>query len=301
MLGSSLTGWGLDPAAMADLRPGSPGGPVVFNFGIDSSGPVGHLLYLRRLLAEGIRPDLILLEAEPRFMIRKYNTVASEHYLQTLYVHFKDLSVLDRYDPAASELRADWAELVCLPWYYHRLDFQNSYLASWVPRMQRTNRWIFFDRNGWEGKLTDYSSHEPLTHELVVLEGQYHLHEIDASPTYDPAYRAQCEMVETCRRRHIPVLFVRMPDNSSMREPAPELKRRIDGFYANLKRDTGAGFIDARDWVEDVGFIDGSHLRREGSVVFSQRLGSQYLKPILDRGPAADMVGPSPRLPNAGD
>ncbi len=300
MFGSSLTGWGLDPAAMTSLKPGSPGGPVVFNFGINSAGSVVHLMCLRRLLADGIRPDLVLLETEPRFLIRHYNTVASEHYLQTPRIQFQDIPVINRYDDKAHDLRLEWRKLLWLPWYFHRLDLQNSFLAEWVPRQQRTDVWRFTDRYGWEGKLADVSPHKPLTHEQIVGAGQYHLHEIDVMPTYEPAYRALCEMVQTCRARHVPVLFVRMPDNSSMRQPPPALNERIEGFYAALRRDTGVGFIDARAWVDDSGFIDGTHLLPEGAAVFSERLGREYLEPILYRRPAVDMEGPSPRLPNAG-
>ena len=300
MFGSSLTGWGFNPSAMTSLNPGSPGGPVVFNFGINSAGSVVHLLCLRRLLADGIRPDLVLLETEPRFIIQHYNIVASEHYLQTPRLQFRDLAVVNRYDPKAHELRVEWQSLAWLPWYYHRLDLQNSLLPKWVRREERTGVWKYTDRNGWEGLLGTLSTpHKPLTHEQIVGAGQYHLHEIDVTPTYDPAFHALCEMVETCRQNHIPVVFVRMPDNSEMRRPPPALNERIEGFYAALRRQTGVGFIDGRDWVDDSGFIDGTHLLPQGSAVFSERLARDYLKPILSRLPDMPMDGPSPRLPNA--
>src|SRR5262249_14198945 len=77
MLGSSRTGWGLNPGSMTTLRPGEPGGPVVYNFGINSSGVVVQLVMLRRLLAAGVRPDLVLVEAHPWFLFPRYNHVAS--------------------------------------------------------------------------------------------------------------------------------------------------------------------------------------------------------------------------------
>ncbi len=109
MFGSSMTGWALDPAAMTNLKPGSPGGPVVFNFGVNGCGPIVHLLCLRRLLADGVRPDLVLLETEPRFMSRIYSVVYSEHYLQTPRVQYQDFPVLKRYDPKVRELRPSGA------------------------------------------------------------------------------------------------------------------------------------------------------------------------------------------------
>src|SRR5258707_783588 len=40
MLGSSLTGWGFNPSALATVKPGSPTGPVVFNLALNSGGVV---------------------------------------------------------------------------------------------------------------------------------------------------------------------------------------------------------------------------------------------------------------------
>src|SRR5262245_57272552 len=103
MLGSSLTGMGFNPSAMSTLRPGELGRPVVFNFGINSGGVVVQLLCLRRLLAEGVRPDLVLVEAHPWFLYRGYNTHVNKHYLAVQRVREEDFEVLGRYDPEADE------------------------------------------------------------------------------------------------------------------------------------------------------------------------------------------------------
>jgi len=298
MFGSSLTGWGFNPAAMTGLNPGCPGGPVIHNFGINSAGTIAHLMMLRRVLADGIRPDLVLLETEPQFMLRGKNTVASEHYLQTPRLQVHDLAVIKRYDSKSRELLAEWCGQAWLPWYYHRLNIQMSYLLEWVPYGQRTDVWDVTDRYGWEGALADRSPQRSTPTDLV-LGSRWFFGELQKSPNYDPAVRALREMAETCRRRQVPVLFVRMPDNSAFRRPPPAVNERIEGFYEDLRRDTGVGAIDARDWVNDSDFMDGFHLLPEGSVVFSARLGREYLKPILYQRLGAEMDGPSPRLPNA--
>src|SRR5262245_42443557 len=65
LLGSSRTGCGVRPGRLAGLR--APGGaaPVVFNFGVCRSAPLLELLTLRRLLAEGVRPEVVLAELWP--------------------------------------------------------------------------------------------------------------------------------------------------------------------------------------------------------------------------------------------
>ena len=42
---------------------------VVFNFGLWGAGPGTSLLTLHRLLAEGTRPDLVLIEVLPIFSL----------------------------------------------------------------------------------------------------------------------------------------------------------------------------------------------------------------------------------------
>ena len=300
MFGSSLTGWGFNPSAMTGLNPGCPRGPVIHNFGINSAGTIAHLMMLRRVLADGVRPDLVLLETEPQFMLRGKNTVASEHYLQTQRLQFHDLAVIKRYDPKARRLWAEWFGQAWLPWYYHRLDVQLSYLLDWVPPSQHTDVWDVSDRHGWEGTLADYSPHRPPTHEELVGGARNFFAGLETTPDYAPAVRALREMVETCRRSRVPVLFIRMPDNRALRQPPPAVDRRIEGFYEELRRDTGVSLVDARAWVDDADFMDGFHLLPEGSVVFSARLAREYLEPILRRRPRMDMDGPSPRLPDAG-
>src|SRR5262245_35057177 len=62
VLGSSRTDAGLRPDRLPDVLPGS---PVVFNFSLVGSGPFKELLCLHRLLAEGIRPQWLIVECWP--------------------------------------------------------------------------------------------------------------------------------------------------------------------------------------------------------------------------------------------
>src|SRR4051812_9913784 len=60
-LGSSRTEVGLRP----ELMPPSTDGPLVFNLARGGTSQVMNLLTLRRLLADGVRPDWLLLEVLP--------------------------------------------------------------------------------------------------------------------------------------------------------------------------------------------------------------------------------------------
>src|SRR5689334_21204732 len=72
MLGSSRTLLGLQAG-----RLGEDGSAVVYNFGAVGCGPALEGVYLRRLLAAGVRPDLLLVEVLPAALNR-----AGDHSLE---------------------------------------------------------------------------------------------------------------------------------------------------------------------------------------------------------------------------
>src|SRR5437764_14565018 len=66
MLGATSTGYGFHAGRIeAEVRRELGRPAAVFNFGIPASGPVTHLVYARRLIADGHRPDLLLVEVLP--------------------------------------------------------------------------------------------------------------------------------------------------------------------------------------------------------------------------------------------
>ncbi len=64
-LGSSRIKHGLGPAAM-NVRSGEAApSPAIYNFGINGMGSIRELMYLRRLLADGVRPAWLIVETYP--------------------------------------------------------------------------------------------------------------------------------------------------------------------------------------------------------------------------------------------
>src|SRR6266404_8754186 len=69
MLGSSRTQLALQGGRVSD-RTGNQHS-IVFNLGINGSGPLMEFVALRRLLEQGIRPDAVLVELMPSFLSQK--------------------------------------------------------------------------------------------------------------------------------------------------------------------------------------------------------------------------------------
>src|SRR5438094_683997 len=69
VLGSSRTAYGVRTKLLEEQVRQALGEPVVaFNFGTPGAGPVTNLVYFRRLLAEGVRPDLVIIEVMPAYL-----------------------------------------------------------------------------------------------------------------------------------------------------------------------------------------------------------------------------------------
>lgn len=280
MFGSSLTGWGLNPASMTNAEVGASRGAVVYNFGINSSGVMAELMCLKRILNAGIRPDLVLIETHPWFLFEGYNHVAdSRHFFPPSRTQIQDLSVFMRYDAKPSRLLRHWVQCHALAWYDHRHDLQNYFLPTWVPQAKRTGVWDYTDRHGWEGRLTELYPRLPAAE--AVASSQYHIDAMSKAPIFSKSQQAYREIVTVCREADIPVSIVRMPEMSVMRNAGPEFKDKIEKFYAELRDDTKVRMIDARDWVDDAEFVDGFHLHPPGSVVFSTRLERELLTPFV--------------------
>ncbi|MGH7223896.1 MAG: hypothetical protein ACRELF_11750, partial [Gemmataceae bacterium] len=102
ILGSSRTLSGICPPALpswpTDRRDAVPTGPEprVFNFSQLGAGPVRELQTLRRLLADGHRPNWLLLEVWPPFWPQQGYWLDEMHIMQQ-DLRPEDLSVVSRY------------------------------------------------------------------------------------------------------------------------------------------------------------------------------------------------------------
>src|SRR5438128_2658811 len=66
VVGSSRTSMGLRPAAWEAVRPnGTRPDPLLFNMSLVGSGPVMELMCLRRIYADGVRPEAVVIEVWP--------------------------------------------------------------------------------------------------------------------------------------------------------------------------------------------------------------------------------------------
>jgi hypothetical protein len=274
-LGSSFTGMGLRPAELLTCAPRNPDGPLVFNHAMNGSGVIVQLLCLNRLLAEGNRPDWVLVEASSYMLFDDMGRTVDNEYLSLPRVQHQDISVLARFHQNPHQLRTQWRRLQCQPWSSHRHLIQNWLLPSWIPKLKRLNRlWCHTDEWGWEA----IPIRTPVSVELVrgMMESRNKL-----EPSKD-IQRGYHELISLCQREQIGVVVIRVPESSYVRRGySVKLNRNFEHFYDQLSARFGVRVVDASAWVEDADFVvDGLHLAPSGATVYTRRLEQEVIIPI---------------------
>ena len=74
----------------------------------------------------------------------------------------------------------------------------------------------------------------------------------------------------------------------------PCAQRCLGDYLSTLQRDFRTPVVDARNWVAEEGFVDGHHLAYGGAVIFSERLGREVLRPLLEERPQVPLASCPP-------
>jgi hypothetical protein len=268
MLGSSRTAWAfrshqLDGMEGADGRP-----LLIYNFGMPTTGPIHQRAYLRTMLAEGVRPRLLLLEFTPALLAKAHRGITTEESMTE--GAWTDLRLLDELTPyfehPGRKYRA-WLEARIAPWYAFR-----SYVHEDVKHLYDGTVRVLFpsvDRRG--GRL------QP---EQPTTEAERRYTEQLAFDMYGPGLRrfrlgagplrAMHEILETCRREGIQAALVMMPESRGFRSLySAATAATVRRLKEELSARHGVEIIDAERWLADDDFEDGHHVRPSGADRFT--------------------------------
>lgn len=280
MLGSSRTVSALRGQEVERALAGPGGAPVVFNFGIPGAGPLTELLTLRRLLARGVKPDLLLVEVLPP-VLAGHVPLAEVTRMDPARLWPSDLPLVERYLPD-SGVRAGWWQSLPLPCYSHRFAILSETAPGLLPLHQRLDWFRVIDDSGWGPPPNpDHSAERrQLGTENARREYAYYLSNFRLGGPNPPALR---ELLGLCRHEGIPAVLVMMPEGSDFRSwYAPQVLAQVEGFLTELRRDYGVDVVNAREWLPDDEFGDSHHQFPEGAERFSARLAREVIGPRLE-------------------
>jgi hypothetical protein len=281
MLGSSRTLHGFQPERL-DGTSGPGGRPfVAFNFGLTTAGPLKEGLCLRRLLDEGVRPTLLLVEVMAPFLNEPGpGRVSEEKWLNVPGLGAADVLRLRPYWSRPERLVGRWVLSRLVPAYTHRFRILDRLARSWLPPGTGPETLDRMDGAGWLPTDWDVVSpdfrHQCTEQEHELFASAFAGFRLGARPR-----QALCDLLECCRREEIPVTLVLMPEGTACRGwYTPSMEGALRLLLAELTRSYSARVIDARDWVADEHFYDSHHLLPSGAALFSARLAREVVRHV---------------------
>jgi hypothetical protein len=271
-LGSSRTGMGFrgDLVSKAVSQPGKR--PVLaFNFGIPAVGPVLQLTYLKRFLAKGFRPNVLLLEVHPALLSSQNGNPIEKRGLNLEQLNFSEIESIQQrgYLPASAKL--DWALAQTVPSAESRFVLLGRLLPNWLSPGTRFDWGRKTDPWGWNACV--WSNPPESQRQQGIESARKEYEEVLRELRFDTApVDALRELLALARQEKIAVKLILMPEGAIFRSwYPPEVEARLQ----ELLRSLNTPLIDARSWVAEEDFLDSHHLLKSGATLFSERLGKE--------------------------
>jgi hypothetical protein len=284
MLGSSRTAYGLDARRLSG--PGSHD-PLVFNFGQMGGGGVLQGVTLRRLLEEGIRPELVFVEMIPAQMLQWKGRLLEEKMLDGARLRAPEMLAVRHAYHEPQRVLAGWLLGRLLPCYRHQAE-----IRTWLGLVRPETAGLdpsdpdLVDSHGWRAR-TDPMTASYCYKATAMALGQYE-EPCASTRIAEEAVRALESVVKVCRREGIPVAVVLMPEGSRFRALyTPQAMAACAAVLARLKDGCAVQVVDARTWVDDDGFWDTHHMLPRGAHQFADRFAREVLAPALAARPCA--------------
>lgn len=303
IMGSSRVKYSIWPEAMKIHTADSTAQPIVYNFGLNGMGTIRELIYLRRLLADGVRPNHILLEIWPPLWAETGFFSESRMVQGEDDLHWGDLPLVWRYFRRDRDVLRMALRRSMLP----ISDLRARLLASTIkPLLPRSKFWELTafdsqclpkDEGGWFPLPWETTSAEAKQFALKDGEEKIRplLQPVRVDPRSDAALR---ELLAECRQHGIAITLILLPEPSHTRDwYTPQSHRIVGDYLTNLQRDCPVAIVDTRTWVEDENFSDSCHMSQRGVPTFCERLGREVVQPLLENRPLADSILFVPHAP----
>jgi hypothetical protein len=297
LLGSSRVKYGLWPAAMPVRSPAGSPPPVIYNFAFNGAGFIRQLMYFRRLVAEGVRPNCVLVETWPPLWAESGYFAESKMVIHEDEPHWQDIPLLCRYFFFREPTVGLEVTRKCLaPIRAYRGRLLQAAAQSLLSREQLRARakngvdWVPADDTGWFpltwGPTTPEQKRQSLEEAMVHVKPL--MDSLCIDPRSDAALR---ELLGECQSRGIRVALVLMPEHGVTRRwYPPQARALIQSYLDRISRAFRVPIVDGREWSADEHFADLCHLGRHGVEPLSARVGREVVQPLLDGEPLSGHI-----------
>jgi hypothetical protein len=283
VLGSSRVGMGFQAEVLAVNQGWSPDAPIVFNFGMTECCGARTLLVLRRLLADGIRPEIVLVELWP--MALGGGSALIDHF-EVSRLSWKEVALLCPFTDAPGRLKRKWCQSQLVPFWSHRRNLLNRFAPLLVSPSKRIDcHWRDMGSCGCVAMPQLQAGLPPAQADLTkqIREREYSsiLAGLKVHSHTDQAIR---QLLRLLRDEGIASALMITPEPSYIRRCySPDACRAIADYLGQLEREFATPVIDARDWVPDEEFFEGIHVIHAGAVTFAKRFERDALPALLSR------------------
>ncbi len=274
MLGSSRTGMAFHAANVE-----GDGRAVAFNFGIPAAGPVTQLVYLQRLLDDGVTPDLLLVEVLPSLLSKEADGRPRErHFLAAERLTASECDTVARLGFPADDVRGTWARTVTTPAYWLRFPTLSKLVPSALPWQHRNDWSRGADADGLSRTPDQTENADRRERATAQARLEYEPVLRDFTPG-GPAFDALRELLTLAETHGIPTRLVLMPEAEEFRGYLPDAgyQRLLDAL-----RELPAPLVNAREWLPNAAFVDGHHTFVAGADLFTAHLTREVITPWLD-------------------
>jgi hypothetical protein len=291
-VGSSRFAFGLRPASIT----GAAGelDPVLFNFAMLGTGPVGERMVLHRVLGMGIRPKWLFVEVWAPFLPQMgFSNEETIVFRRDLY--WSDVPTVARlYHRRGEAIGRVFAENVA-PALHYRIGLLSRIAPALVPPILTSDAEFNdllrskLDPSGWMPFPADHS--DPAGLALHVERARRMTKPLfDEFRVSDISDKALHGLLEECRANDIRVAFVLMPEHSVLRQWYPPMQSELTTYLRRLSEDYRAPVVDARSWCGDEDIPDCCHLSPRGAHTFSDRFGREVYQALLLGRPIAKSI-----------
>jgi hypothetical protein len=277
VIGSSRSSMGVRPDEWERTRPNAAGrpDPLLFNMSLVGSGPLMELFCLRRLYADGVTPDAVVLEYWPAFL-REDGSYWEIDRIDHHRCYLSDRPFIREFSKDADGFEREMVRCRLNPFTENRHHLLGQVFPSWLPWHHRLDAtWAGLDKWGWLPGVDEPNPPEPwmrqqrLEHCEKIYRQQFTGYSID--PVADRGLR---ESVALARANGARVAFAYLPEASEFRTwVPPAVEEQCRRHLAGLCRELDVPLIDGRLWLADGYLVDGFHLSRVGAAAFTRRFG----------------------------
>lgn len=298
MLGSSRGSLGFRAALLSELLDRDR--VLVFNAALSGGGPVLDLVCLRRLLAAGLRPDLLFIDVVPLHFNQPDGLALEERILNGNRLRHSELAAMRPYWDEPGRHDRQWWKARLLPGVLQQAELR-EYVGLDELSLEAPSDALdrLIDSHGWYPR---YPGPDPPRQQAATAAALRQYAPFATAFRLAPRpVQALNDLLAACHSERIPVVLVVMPEAPAFRSLySAEVRAGVDAFLQSVGREWRVPVVDARDWSPDEEFWDGHHLLPPAAWKVTLRLGGDVLLPLLPTQARPLGAGIQPRPQGAG-